>query len=81
MTEQHRYPWLLVRTSFHGGGIISQHRTEKAAKRAAGRDGRERDRLFGHCECGCAGVIRRDQYDRLPQATNGGISAGALARS
>ena len=32
-----QYPFLVVRTQFHGGGIASRHRTREAAEKAADR--------------------------------------------
>lgn len=51
--------WVVVKTAFHGGGIISRHYTEKAAQDAADRY------QIGDCICGCAGVLRRDHLDGL----------------
>lgn len=57
--RDHRGPWRLVRSRFHGGGEISQHRSPLAAARAlaaytAGTD----------CTCGCAGIVAAE--DQLP---------------
>lgn len=58
--ETQRYPWLVVRTAFHGGGIVSRHRYERTANAAALRYASK------HCECGCAGVVAAADYDSLP---------------
>jgi hypothetical protein len=42
---------ILVATAFHGGGIISRHRSEAAAERAAARW------RMSDCTCGCCGVV------------------------
>jgi hypothetical protein len=52
--------YYVVRTKFHGGGIVSRHRVEARADEAARRYSR------GGCCCGCAGVVTADEYDTLP---------------
>lgn len=43
-------PWLVVRTEFHGGGVVSRHRSAAAAIK------RRRAIPAGGCQCGCARV-------------------------
>lgn len=61
--QYHRYHggphWAVVRTAFHGGGIVSRHYTDAAAHKAAKRI------ATGDCTCGCAGVVRRDRLADL----------------
>ena len=54
--------WCVVKTRFHGGGIVSRHTTKELAERAA-RKWRSKD-----CMCGCCGVVSDEQYRALPQA-------------
>jgi len=42
--------YAVVRSEFHGGGIVSEHDTEAKALHA-------RHQYRGSCECGCASVI------------------------
>lgn len=63
----------VVRTAFHGGGVVSRHRTREAAERAAARYRR------GDCTCGCAQVIPAEQYEALPEAMSA-LSPYAAAR-
>jgi hypothetical protein len=58
MTRQLK--WAVVRTAFHGGGIVSRHTTEVLAERAAQRY------AMADCECGCAGVLPLEEVDALP---------------
>jgi hypothetical protein len=51
--------WYVVRTAFHGGGIISTHGTLGAAHRAC------RAWAAGDCTCGCAGVVEAADYNGL----------------
>ena len=44
-------PWQVVATRFHGGGVISAHRSILAAARAA------RKWKISDCTCGCCGVV------------------------
>lgn len=44
--------WLVVRTRFHGGGIISRHKTAYCAVMAAIKHRGQTD-----CTCGCCGVV------------------------
>lgn len=50
--------YIVVRTQFHGGGKISEHRTLAGAEKA-------RRRYIGECTCGCARVVTRDEWARL----------------
>jgi hypothetical protein len=54
--------WYAVRTQFHGGGIISRHKNEELAAKAA-----KKYRMTDCC-CGCAGVAEAAEYDRLESA-------------
>lgn len=51
MTPSPKYPYYVVRTAMHGGGIIRRSRTEAAAEAYAERYRR------GSCVCGCCAVI------------------------
>jgi hypothetical protein len=55
-------PYLVVRTAFHRGGVISRHRTLRAAGLAAAKYGR------GECACGCCHIVAASEYDDLPYA-------------
>jgi hypothetical protein len=55
-----KYDFYLVKTRFHGGGIISQHRTMEAAEAAATRW------TVKSCTCGCCGVVAICDYNNLP---------------
>lgn len=58
------YQYYVVLTQFHGGGIVSRHRTREAAERAA-----RKQRVSG-CVCGCAGAISAGDYEMLEDAHN-----------
>jgi hypothetical protein len=63
MASNHRlHKYVLVRTKFHGGGLISSHRSLEAAERAQ-RQYRKTD-----CTCGCARIVSREEYDALPSS-------------
>jgi hypothetical protein len=47
-----KYTHALYRTSFHGGGLISHHRSLEAAERAQRRWSGDTD-----CVCGCAVIV------------------------
>lgn len=55
MGEEHGWectgPWNVVLTRFHGGGVVSTHRSLLAALRAA------RKERIADCTCGCCGVV------------------------
>ncbi len=55
-----RYPWLLVRTALHGGGIVSRHTTVELAQQAQTKHASE------SCTCGCAGVVAAGDFAGLP---------------
>lgn len=57
------YAYLLVRTAYHRGGIVSRHRTLEAVVAAQ----RRRYRMT-ECVCGCAVVVESGDYDALPYA-------------
>jgi len=71
-------PWLLVRKAFHGGGIISQHRSPRAAARKAVRE--QREHSISVCICGACGVLPVAQIDDLPIA-GAALSPCDLARA
>jgi len=55
-------PWLLVRTAFHGGGIVSRHgRAMRAAEAARSH--------ASDCACGCVAIVREADYTELPSHT------------
>ncbi len=55
--------WCVVRTAFHGGGVVSTHRTATAAILKA-RSYRS------DCTCGCCDVVRADQVASLKFASD-----------
>ena len=69
------YPWSLVRTAYHGGGLISQHRSAYNAVRAQWRlQMRSTD-----CVCGCYVVVETKDLGDLPHhAGTGSPYAGAF---
>lgn len=50
----------VYRTNFHGGGLLSRHRTRAAADKAAQR------RASSECTCGCVVVIEPGMADPEP---------------
>lgn len=62
---------LLVRTGFHGGGVVSTHRSVAAAERA------QRRYQSTQCECGCAVVVPVEEYDALRASSDSGPYAPA----
>lgn len=56
--------FVLMATKFHGGGIISSHRSEVAAERA------ERRWKVTGCTCGCCRVIPIGRIDEYPFASD-----------
>lgn len=54
-------PWVLVWTAFHGGGLVSRHKT---ATRAIEKS----RKMAGDCTCGCTAVVLAANYDELPTA-------------
>ena len=69
------YRYYLVRTAYHGGGIVSRHSTPELAERAL-------QRRYGKttCGCGCAVVVQAADYDSLPLATDFSASPYEPAR-
>lgn len=53
--------WAVVRTAFHGGGVVSRHKTATAAILKA-RSGRS------DCSCGCFAVVPESEIENLPVA-------------
>ena len=63
------YSHYVVRTAFHGGGIISRHRSRRAAEDALERGKRAHmQNLEGKCLCGYGFVVASDDYYDLPIA-------------
>ena len=54
--------WAVVRTAFHGGGVVSKHKSATAALLKA-RSGKS------DCTCGCFTVIPASKIDSLPYAS------------
>lgn len=54
------YRYLVLRTAFHGGGLVSRHRTRPAAEKAAAA------RASKECRCGCVGVWDRKEQGLPP---------------
>ena len=67
------YPYFVVMTGYHHGGIASRHKTLSAAESAAAKI-RGPQTGYGNptCVCGCAHVVRADEYDELPYADEPG---------
>ncbi len=56
-------PYLVVRTAFHGGGLVSKHRTvARAAEAVAHCESQD-------CTCGCARIVPAAEWDMLPYAS------------
>jgi len=57
----------VVRTAFHGGGVVSRHRSEEAALRSVRR-------YWGTCgcACGCVCVVPIEDLDQLPSVADAG---------
>lgn len=68
------FPFFLVRTSFHGGGVASRHITRATAERKADKLTRGTD-----CTCGCYVVVPAAEYAALPMA-GADVSAYAAVR-
>jgi len=67
MVTERMYPFVLVRTAYHGGGVVSRHKSKAGAERARAR------RLLGcDCRCGCYHVILASAYAGLPCAEQAG---------
>ena len=61
-TAEKPYPYYLVRTAFHGGGVVSRHWSREGAEAA-------RRRYNGKgctCVCGCCVVVGQSDYEGLP---------------
>ncbi len=56
--------YYVVRTAFHGGGVVSQHRCLAAAYRSADKHSR------GECTCGCCDVIPASSFRDLSWAAD-----------
>ena len=69
--ERGRNRYLVVRTRFHGGGIVSSHHTATGAARAV-----YRFRNGVECQCGCVGIWDRVARGEPPSADD---VAGAYA--
>jgi len=54
-------PWALVRTAFHGGGLISTHKTATRAVEKARQNRSD-------CTCGCVVVVLASKLNDLPTA-------------
>ena len=55
-------PWLVVRTAYHGGGIVSRHRQILRALAVIKRY------PCGDCTCGCVGIVLAADYESLRDA-------------
>jgi len=53
------FKFYVVRTAFHGGGIVSKHKTIERARQALSIA------RTGDCTCGCAGVVAVEDYHRI----------------
>ena len=60
-----RAQYALVRTALHGGGVVSRHRSLRAAVQA-----RIKQMAHTDCECGCCRIIPADHLATLPQASD-----------
>ena len=57
-------PYLVVRSAFHGGGMISKHRSLRRAAEAVARY------ESPNCACGCVVIVSATSYESLPHASN-----------
>ena len=55
-------PWLVVRTAYHGGGIVSHHRQIMRAIAAMRRLSNP------ECYCDCVGIVLAADYESLRDA-------------
>ncbi len=85
LAHQGKGSFALVRPAFHGGGKVSTHRSLRAALQEMGRQHRHHtgDRsVFGQfhrgqgCRCGFPNIIKEEDYDSLPLASQ---AAGAYS--
>lgn len=53
-----KHPYKVIRTAFHGGGIVSSHSRLDLAHKALKKQQR------GDCVCGCVGIVNFDTHDR-----------------
>jgi hypothetical protein len=74
MTDR-TYPYYLVRTAFHGGGVVSRHWSQAGAETA-------RAKYLRHetCLCGCVVVVASEEYERLPYSHDDVHYAQAVRR-
>ena len=56
------FRYAVVLAAFHGGGVVSWHRTREAAERRARR------KRMADCVCGCTHVVRVEDLAHLPEA-------------
>lgn len=56
------WPYLVVATQFHQGGLVSKHRTRASAEAHA------KHWRGAECKCGCCAVIESKDWDDLPEA-------------
>ena len=68
-------PVVLVRTHFHRGGVLSRHRTVRAAWRVK----LDYERGWS-CLSGCVGIIRASDYRRLPGEWERDLASHELTR-
>jgi len=58
--KKQSFNFYLVKTQFHGGGLISRHATLEAAEKAA------KKWSVPGCTCGCCDVVTPAEYEKLP---------------
>ena len=74
--EPGRGRYIVLRTKFHGGGIVSRHDTATGAARAVHR------LLAGiECQCGCVGIWDRVTQGEPPTSDNSNLGAHDLCAS
>ena len=73
ISDNDQIKWCVVKTAFHGGGILSKHKTFKEALKAANKF------RGSDCDCGCCGIIRIEDINKL-QWSDEVIEPRALAR-
>lgn len=64
MSNEKNAQFAVVRTAFHGGGVVSYHKTLHAAELSARRA------RVGRCCCGCAYVVPLTRRAQAAQAAS-----------
>ena len=66
--------YAVIKTAFHGGGVVSYHKSltaaEKACKKFRGNN----------CICGCCAVVTIDKLQEIPEYTGNEFSPYTLCK-